>query len=729
MFQRRPQRWHALTKHPVFALCKNLGLIVAAGLTTAACIPTPIDPPTAVAIFQPDPNTVFDSTSGDVTIASLTKADVVCYTTDGTAASYNNATCSGGTTQPLPTSKKITLSCDEGETSAITMKTIKIAYGWKTMSNATTYTEQAAEANFTLNCTPPPADTDADGVVDNSDNCPTDYNPDQTDSNGNGIGDACEAVGAPDADADGRPDTTDNCVYVWNVNQADADGDGLGNACDPKPQGNPPPLWANDEMAQAWVKWKEEVQCHIRCSDPTGAGDMGTYSCPGGGTANWSVALEGLSFANSTFTYANCSYTVTVNKHDYATDPDFLNPNATVPTQVTLVINGQMKQHVTLSGDGNESGTVSAVGSGDFVGTVTSAIQITSKARSGGSFNVGCSTDPIAEEICAPNGAEIAFNYPNWTCTAGACPTPVAPLADGDADGVVDLYDNCPSAYNPTQANADFDNLGDACDSNSTVVDSDHDGWPNDGDNCPNIANADQADADHDGLGDVCDNVYNPDADGDGIYDDVDNCPNVANVNQADADADGQGDVCDSTPNGADSDGDGIANLIDNCPNAANANQKDSDGDGIGNACDTPDFYLLKFKLGRCLYDSGSDVVSTGSCSATTTNQQWKLLTSKPYVFQNVNTSKCIVGDSIGGMSMTTCNTGTAYQKWNSESYGSDTAYPLRLKNSNANFCIYTDGTGLVYGTLSNCGLAGTESNRQIGMYPWGDFTETPIQP
>jgi hypothetical protein len=35
-------------------------------------------------------------------------------------------------------------------------------------------------------------DTDGDGVDDSHDNCPTVPNPDQKDSNGNGIGDACE---------------------------------------------------------------------------------------------------------------------------------------------------------------------------------------------------------------------------------------------------------------------------------------------------------------------------------------------------------------------------------------------------------------------------------------------------------------------------------------------------------------------------------------------------------
>lgn len=35
-------------------------------------------------------------------------------------------------------------------------------------------------------------DSDGDGIPDETDNCPTAFNPDQTDSNGNGIGNACD---------------------------------------------------------------------------------------------------------------------------------------------------------------------------------------------------------------------------------------------------------------------------------------------------------------------------------------------------------------------------------------------------------------------------------------------------------------------------------------------------------------------------------------------------------
>lgn len=39
-------------------------------------------------------------------------------------------------------------------------------------------------------------DTDADGIGDLDDNCPVDPNPDQADSNGDGVGDACTVVGS-----------------------------------------------------------------------------------------------------------------------------------------------------------------------------------------------------------------------------------------------------------------------------------------------------------------------------------------------------------------------------------------------------------------------------------------------------------------------------------------------------------------------------------------------------
>lgn len=52
-----------------------------------------------------------------------------------------------------------------------------------------------------------------DGVIA-IDNCQDDSNPDQTDTDNDGIGDAC-----------------DNCPSIANNNQLDSDNDGIGDAC------------------------------------------------------------------------------------------------------------------------------------------------------------------------------------------------------------------------------------------------------------------------------------------------------------------------------------------------------------------------------------------------------------------------------------------------------------------------------------------------------------------
>ena len=71
------------------------------------------------------------------------------------------------------------------------------------------------------------SDNDNDGYFDTIDNCPNISNPDQSDTNGDGIGDICS-----DLDQDGLLDEYDNCPLISNPNQQDSDGDGIGDDCD-----------------------------------------------------------------------------------------------------------------------------------------------------------------------------------------------------------------------------------------------------------------------------------------------------------------------------------------------------------------------------------------------------------------------------------------------------------------------------------------------------------------
>jgi hypothetical protein len=61
-----------------------------------------------------------------------------------------------------------------------------------------------------------------------NDNCPAVQNADQSDMDGDGLGDACDS----DIDGDRIDDTVDNCRVTPNSGQQDLDGDGFGDACD-----------------------------------------------------------------------------------------------------------------------------------------------------------------------------------------------------------------------------------------------------------------------------------------------------------------------------------------------------------------------------------------------------------------------------------------------------------------------------------------------------------------
>lgn len=80
-------------------------------------------------------------------------------------------------------------------------------------------------------------DFDNDGIMNRLDNCPFRSNPDQSDIDGDGIGDVCDLDNFNknffdrDNDHDGIPDSLDNCPFIYNPNQKDSNADKKGDAC------------------------------------------------------------------------------------------------------------------------------------------------------------------------------------------------------------------------------------------------------------------------------------------------------------------------------------------------------------------------------------------------------------------------------------------------------------------------------------------------------------------
>ncbi|MEP1488930.1 MAG: choice-of-anchor B family protein [Algibacter sp.] len=71
-------------------------------------------------------------------------------------------------------------------------------------------------------------DIDNDDIIDSLDNCQLLENPNQLDTDADGLGDLCD----DDDDNDNILDADDNCPFLLNPNQDDDDNDGIGNLCD-----------------------------------------------------------------------------------------------------------------------------------------------------------------------------------------------------------------------------------------------------------------------------------------------------------------------------------------------------------------------------------------------------------------------------------------------------------------------------------------------------------------
>ncbi|MBI4238107.1 MAG: thrombospondin type 3 repeat-containing protein [Deltaproteobacteria bacterium] len=406
------------------------------------------------------------------------------------------------------------------------------------------------------------SDSDGDGYIDAYDAF-ADNVLEHLDTDGDSDGDN----GDTDDDGDTVADTTDNCWFVSNLDQTDTDADGLGDACELSAVGTKT-LWlrasdltslSDGDPVSTWT-------------DASGAGNDATQTTEerrptfrtnvvgGKPVIRFDEFDDGLSIADSATYKTPVVQLVLVAKSTSSGRTLIGYPHDTTHTDpyyrwsfghagsdaINLRIGSNFEDTTANAGWADmglyayETETRNVYHNGTLFYQGTSGEAVTYPNATG--LRIGYNADGLENltgdiaEILLFDQALTALERRTVTCALSTEYTLGLPDCDDDLDHVANGTDNCGAADNPDQADFDGDSIGDACDD-----DEDGDSVTNDNDNCLSLVNSDQANSDDDASGDACDS----DDDGDSVADGSDNCPLLANASQTDTDADTIGDDCD----------------------------------------------------------------------------------------------------------------------------------------------------------------------------------------
>lgn len=308
-------------------------------------------------------------------------------------------------------------------------------------------------------------DADDDQICGIYDNCPTEPNLDQRDQDGDGAGDPCDPTPGPcddlggDSDGDTICDNVDNCPNHSNITQIDRDADGVGDVCDPMvpadPSDSPCSGLGGDPDNDDWCSLYDN--CPLT-SNPTQADIDGN----GLGDACQEEACNGVD--------DNGDGQVDEGFQD--TDGDGIADCVDLCDEVG---------YADVDGDGlddcvdpcpndplNDSDGDGLCALGDNCPETTNASQADSDGDGIGNACDQEQCDGLDNDGDAGIDEWLSDADGDGTCDAiDVCPGDAQ--NDGDGDGLCGNDDNCPVVANPTQADADDDGWGDACDVDSVA--------------------------------------------------------------------------------------------------------------------------------------------------------------------------------------------------------------------------------------------------------------------
>ncbi len=339
-------------------------------------------------------------------------------------------------------------------------------------------------------------DPDGDGVCDDVDNCPSVANLNQTNADGDALGDACDACPndpANDGDGDGVCGATDNCPGAFNPDQADADGDGRGDACE-----------SGVLIVEVFYDQGASEQEFIEMLATNGPADI----------TGWRLSDQD----EMEFVFDG-------------SDPRFpcAEPFVLAQGDRVVVFHGAGSSACTgpvrrfylggagfLARSGDDVLLLSAdLACQDYVAFEGGSSVNAPPADCGWSGPVATNGDVAGTSLARFDGSPVAHTDSSFDWEASGTTTTTGPRTPGtsneqvddpDGDGVLEDVDNCPAVANPNQLDTDADAQGDACDAcPNDAFDGIDDDWVCSAiDNCPDSYNPDQADRDGDGRGDAC---------------------------------------------------------------------------------------------------------------------------------------------------------------------------------------------------------------------------------